>query len=164
MRRILPYAAAALVAAAYAAITMALAPISYGVLQFRVSEALCVLPALLPCTAWGLFAGCAVANLLSGGAIAAPSVGDLPDTAEICGCNGVCKGTILQAVTEKGPGVATCDSRPSYIACTAIAWHLDNHLPAQARRFHRCLFVLHLAPAVPRQTPFLHGHVLAGNG
>lgn len=58
-------AAAGLTAAAYAALTMLLAPVSYGVLQFRVSEALCVLPALLPCTAWGLFAGCAAANLLS---------------------------------------------------------------------------------------------------
>ncbi|MBP2316418.1 nitrite reductase large subunit NirB [Azospirillum soli] len=26
----------------------------------------------------------------------------LPDSAEICGCNGVCKGTIVQAITEKG--------------------------------------------------------------
>ena len=26
----------------------------------------------------------------------------LPDDAEICGCNGVCKGTIVQAITEKG--------------------------------------------------------------
>lgn len=58
-------AAAAVVAAAYAALTMLLAPLSYNAVQFRVSEALCVLPALLPCTAWGLFAGCAAANLLS---------------------------------------------------------------------------------------------------
>ena len=26
----------------------------------------------------------------------------LPDDAEICGCNGICKGTIVQAITEKG--------------------------------------------------------------
>lgn len=26
----------------------------------------------------------------------------LPDNAEICGCNGVCKGTIVKAITEKG--------------------------------------------------------------
>lgn len=57
--------AAAVVAAAYAALTMLLAPMSYGSVQFRVSEALCILPALLPCTAWGLFAGCIIANLLS---------------------------------------------------------------------------------------------------
>ncbi len=32
-----------------------------------------------------------------GGAVAA-----MADSAEICGCNGVCKGTIVQAITEKG--------------------------------------------------------------
>ena len=30
------------------------------------------------------------------------AVAALPDTAEICGCNGVCKGTIVQAITSKG--------------------------------------------------------------
>ena len=58
--------AAAIVGAAYAALTMLLAPISYGAIQVRVSEALCILPYFLPCTAWGLFAGCAIANVLTG--------------------------------------------------------------------------------------------------
>ncbi|MGF7178093.1 nitrite reductase large subunit NirB [Azospirillum doebereinerae] len=30
------------------------------------------------------------------------AVAALPDSAEICGCNGVCKGTIVQAITGKG--------------------------------------------------------------
>lgn len=55
----------AAVAAIYAALTVALAPISYGEVQFRVSEALCILPFFFPCTAWGLFAGCLIANLMS---------------------------------------------------------------------------------------------------
>ena len=38
----------ALFAAVYAALTIALAPISYGPVQFRVSEAMTVLPALFP--------------------------------------------------------------------------------------------------------------------
>ena len=59
-------AAAATVGAAYAVLTMALAPISYGAIQLRVSEVLCILPYFMPCTAWGLFIGCAVANLLTG--------------------------------------------------------------------------------------------------
>lgn len=59
-----------LVAAAYAAVTMSLAPISYGVLNFRVSECLCILPFFFPCTAWGLFAGCLLANLISSFGIA----------------------------------------------------------------------------------------------
>ena len=57
---------AAVVAAAYAALTIALAPISYGAVQFRVSEALTVLPFLMPCTVWGLFVGCILANLYTG--------------------------------------------------------------------------------------------------
>lgn len=56
---------AAVVGALYAVLTMALAPISYGALQFRVSEVLCILPFFMPSTAWGLFVGCIVANLMS---------------------------------------------------------------------------------------------------
>lgn len=59
-------AAAAVIGALYAVLTMVLAPISYGAIQFRVSEALCILPYFLPSTAWGLFIGCAVANMLTG--------------------------------------------------------------------------------------------------
>ena len=58
-------AAAAVTGAAYAVLTMALAPISYGAVQFRVSEALCILPYFIPATACGLFAGCLIANLLT---------------------------------------------------------------------------------------------------
>ncbi|NLC72765.1 MAG: QueT transporter family protein [Ruminococcaceae bacterium] len=58
-------AANAVIAAAYATLTIALAPISYGALQLRLSEALCILPALIPGASWGLFVGCAIANLLS---------------------------------------------------------------------------------------------------
>lgn len=58
--------AAGIVAAAYAGLTAALSPISFGVIQFRLSEALCVLPFFVPCTSWGLFLGCAAANLLTG--------------------------------------------------------------------------------------------------
>ena len=47
--------AAAVTGAAYAALTMLLAPISYGAIQCRVSEVLCILPFFIPCTAWGLF-------------------------------------------------------------------------------------------------------------
>ena len=60
---------AAIVAAAYAALTIALAPISYGVVQFRLSEALTVLPFFMPCTVWGLFVGCVLANLYTGSVV-----------------------------------------------------------------------------------------------
>lgn len=64
-RKLRTLAAAAIIAAAYAALTMALAPISYGAVQFRVSEVLCVLPFFFPASAWGLFVGCVIANLIS---------------------------------------------------------------------------------------------------
>lgn len=59
-------AVSAVIGAAYAALTVALAPISYGPVQFRVSEALTVLPFLMPGTVWGVFAGCVIANLYTG--------------------------------------------------------------------------------------------------
>lgn len=56
---------AAIVAAAYAALTMLLPGPSYGYTQLRVAEALTVLPFLFPAAAPGLAVGCLVANLLS---------------------------------------------------------------------------------------------------
>ena len=56
---------ASVIAAAYAAITIALAPISYGIMQIRVSEALTVLPYFTPAAIPGLFVGCIIANLIS---------------------------------------------------------------------------------------------------
>lgn len=56
----------AVAGAAYAALTVALAPISYGPVQFRAAEALCVLPFVCPASAWGLFVGCIIANLYGG--------------------------------------------------------------------------------------------------
>ncbi len=55
----------AVIAALYAALTIALAPISYGPVQFRISEVLCILPFFIPCSTWGLFVGCLLANILS---------------------------------------------------------------------------------------------------
>lgn len=56
----------AILGAAYAVMTIALAPISYGALQFRVSEALCIMPFFVPGSEWGLFVGCLLANLMTG--------------------------------------------------------------------------------------------------
>ncbi len=55
----------AIVAAAYAALTVALGFMSYIGIQFRVAEALCVLPFFFPSATWGLFIGCALANIVS---------------------------------------------------------------------------------------------------
>ncbi len=59
-------ASGAMIAALYAALTIALAPISYGPIQFRVSEALTLLPWYRAEAVPGLFIGCAVANFFGG--------------------------------------------------------------------------------------------------
>ena len=60
---------AALIAALYTAITVVLAPISYGPMQVRVSEALTILPMFTPAAIPGLFVGCIIANLMGGAVI-----------------------------------------------------------------------------------------------
>ncbi len=60
-------AEAGLIAAIYAALTLLLAPLSYGPVQVRVSEALCVLPFFTPAAVPGLFIGCLLANLYTAG-------------------------------------------------------------------------------------------------
>ena len=52
-------------AAIYAVLTIATASFAYGPIQFRITEALCVLPFFMPFTSIGLFVGCLVANLFS---------------------------------------------------------------------------------------------------
>lgn len=56
----------AIIAALYAALTLLLAPISYGEIQIRLSEALTVLPVLMPEAVPALAIGCLLANLLGG--------------------------------------------------------------------------------------------------
>jgi uncharacterized membrane protein len=58
-------ARAALVAALYAALTLAVAPLSYGPIQFRISEALKALVLVQPWLIPGIVAGTFVANLFS---------------------------------------------------------------------------------------------------
>ena len=58
---------AAVIGALYAVLTLTASffGITYGPVQCRVSEALCVLPFFFPEAKWGLFVGCLIANLLS---------------------------------------------------------------------------------------------------
>ena len=55
---------AALIAAMYTALTVAVAPLSYGLVQCRVSEALTVLAAFTPAAVPGLTVGCFLSNLI----------------------------------------------------------------------------------------------------
>ena len=59
----------AMIAALYALTTVLLAPISYGDTQFRVSEALTLLPMLTPAAIPGLTVGCLIANLFGSASV-----------------------------------------------------------------------------------------------
>ena len=56
---------AGIIAAAYIALTMLVAPLAFGPLQFRISEALTVLAVLTPAAIPGLFLGCLLSNILN---------------------------------------------------------------------------------------------------
>ncbi len=61
----------ALIAALYVALTYIsnILGLASGVIQVRISEALTILPMFTPAAVGGLFAGCIVANLLTGAAL-----------------------------------------------------------------------------------------------
>ena len=67
----------ALIAAIYVVLTMAFRPISYGPIQFRISEALCVLPFFTPAAIPGVTLGCLISNLLGGAVMMDVIVGSL---------------------------------------------------------------------------------------
>lgn len=56
----------AVIGSLYTALTLSIAPIAYGPVQFRISEVLCILPFFFPSTMWGLFVGCGLSNLFGG--------------------------------------------------------------------------------------------------
>jgi len=56
----------ALIAAIYIVLTMVFRPISFGPIQFRISEALCIMPYFTPTAIPGLFIGCMISNMLGG--------------------------------------------------------------------------------------------------
>lgn len=66
LRKTLQIVYGAAIAALYTILTVAFAPISYGPIQTRISEALCILPFFTPAAVPGLFAGCAISNLFMG--------------------------------------------------------------------------------------------------
>lgn len=56
---------AAVIAAIYVLFTLPLAPVAFGPLQFRLAEAMTVLPVLFPAAIPGLFLGCLLSNLFN---------------------------------------------------------------------------------------------------
>ena len=59
----------AVIAAVYVVLTLAFAPISFGAVQFRISEALCILPFFTVAAVPGGSIGCLLANILAGAAL-----------------------------------------------------------------------------------------------
>ena len=59
-------AEAAVIGAIYVVLTVLFAPLSYGEVQVRFSEALTILPFFTPAAIPGLFIGCIIANLFGG--------------------------------------------------------------------------------------------------
>jgi uncharacterized membrane protein len=59
----------AVIAAMYTALTLIFAPISFGAVQFRISEMLTVLPFFAPTAIYGLFIGCVISNIFGGNGI-----------------------------------------------------------------------------------------------
>lgn len=62
--RLIAYSA--MIAAIYVILTWLFAPIGFGEVQIRISEALTILPAFTPAAVPGLFIGCLTGNLLGG--------------------------------------------------------------------------------------------------
>ena len=58
---------AGLIAAIYVVLTLIFQPISFGAIQFRIAEALTLMPLLTLDAVPGLFIGCLIANAMGGG-------------------------------------------------------------------------------------------------
>lgn len=57
----------AVIAALYVVLTVTFAPISFGPVQLRISEALAITPLFTSAAVPGLFIGCIIANMIGGG-------------------------------------------------------------------------------------------------
>lgn len=68
---------AAVIAALYAVLTLLLAPVSFGIIQVRISEVLCILSLFTPAAVPGLTAGCFIANFIGGNGIVDAVLGSI---------------------------------------------------------------------------------------
>ena len=119
---------------------MLLAPISYGNLQWRISEALCVRPVFFPYTSVGLFLGCARANMISAAGILDVVFGSLATL-----CAGLCAAACGREARRTG---AMPSAAMRVLACLSpVVWNgvvigaltPDGELDlAQMRRMMAC--------------------------
>ena len=79
----------ALIGALYIVLTLAFQPISSGLVQVRISEALCVLPYFTGSAVPGLFVGCLIANLVTGAPAYDVIFGSLATLLAACAAYGI---------------------------------------------------------------------------
>ncbi len=86
-RRVKYITQAAMIAAIYVVLTLFISAfnLASGAIQIRISEALTVLPAFTPAAIPGLFIGCLISNLLSGGMLLDVIFGSLATLLGACG-------------------------------------------------------------------------------
>ena len=145
----------AIIAAVYAGITIAVAPLSYAVMQIRISEAMTILPVFTPLAIPGLFIGCLIANLLSPVGMVDVIVGSLATLIGAAGtyalrkhrvlamfcpviANGVLVGTMLRYVAGVNLPLYLCIiwvSLGEAIACFVIGLSLGKLLDRHRRIF-----------------------------
>ena len=126
----------AIIAALYAALTLLLAPISYGPVQLRLSEAFTVLPMVLPQSIPGLFVGCLIANIFN----PSPSIFDIVfgSLTTLLAAYGTYK------LRNKPILAATCPVVANGLIVGTMVWALSHEFPPFRRN-----------PAfVPRIPPF----------
>ena len=117
---------AAVVGAAYAVLSLfgSVFGVTFGTVQCRFSEALCVLPFFFPETVWGLFAGCLITNLLSPYGLVDIVVGSL---ATLLGALGT------YALRRRHPALAALPPILSNVIIVplvlAYAYHIDEAIP-----------------------------------
>ena len=134
---------AAVVGAAYCALTVLLAPISFGPVQFRVAEALCILPAFMPVSAWGLWIGCALANFFGSITLLATHPFHVGDFVEI----GSDSGTV-EEISVSYTKLATVDGKRIYIPNSdAASARICNYSVEGRRRVDLYIGVSYDAPA-----------------
>lgn len=85
------------------------------------------------------------------------AVTTLPDTAQICDCNGICKGTIVEAIqnqglksqaevekqTKAGASCGSCKPRVAELLAATIGEHAVVTIPAEARPMCGCTAFSH---------------------
>ena len=76
---------AAVIAAIYVVLTMTFLPVSFGPIQFRISEALCILPYFTPAAVPGVFIGCLLSNLMGTAVVLDVVMGSVATLIGACG-------------------------------------------------------------------------------